>query len=73
VSCFQAHSLPVHFLLEEAAVPIGLCNVAKGHTAASSNFGLGVRGSMLESGNLEFKSLSLVRAQVIEVWSSHGS
>lgn len=66
MSCPQAHSLPVHFLPEEAAVPIGLCNMAKGHTAVSSN--LGLEGSMLESRSPGFESLSLARAQVIEVW-----
>lgn len=41
VSSPQAHSLPAHFLPEEVAGHIGLCNVAKGHTAVSSNLGLG--------------------------------
>lgn len=70
MSCSQVHSIPVHFVPEEATVPT-VCNVAKGHIAVSSNFGL--EGNMLESGNPGFKSLSLIRAQVIEVWSSDGS
>lgn len=69
MSCPQARSLPVHFLPEEAAVPIGLCNVAKGQTTISSTLGLGVLvGGRLESGSPEFTFLSLARTQVLEVW-----